>query len=350
MKIAVLHGGGSSAERDVSLVSGRAVGLALAGRGHDVVMVDPALGDAPVRPQDLAGLAIGREPPRVEAESGAALRAVSGAHVRSSDVVFIAMHGGAGENGTVQGLLELAGKRYTGSGVLASALAMDKQVSKVLFERAGIGVPAWGVVSARSPARSRPWPVAPSFPTDVSPDRAVEVVREVGGCPVIVKPSNQGSSVGLTLVDGDARLSAAIDLAAGYSDSVIIESYIPGREVTVAILGGRALPVVEVVPDRGVYDYESKYTKGMSEYCCPADLPEHVERNLKEAALSAFGVLGCSGYARVDFRLSPENEAYCLEVNTAPGMTDVSLVPLAASAAGMEFGQLLEKIIEIALG
>jgi D-alanine-D-alanine ligase len=348
LKIVVLYGG-ASVERDVSLVSGRAVALALADRDHDVLLIDPARGDAPVGPLEAeAAASIGAGPPPMLREDGSALRALAGEAARGADVVFIALHGGSGEDGTIQGLLDLAGKRYGGSGVLGSALAMDKRVSKIIFREVGILTPEWRMLTSRG-ADNSPTGGGPAFPTDLPFGRVREAVESLGGCPVVVKPNNQGSTVGLSVVRDEDGLGAAVGLASRYSALVLIERYIPGREITVAVLGEEALPVVEIVPKSGLYDYESKYTKGRSEYRCPAPLsgPEAVA--IKEAGLVAFRALGCRGYARVDFRLSPEGKPYCLEVNTAPGMTETSLVPMAAKAAGIKFGGLCERILELAL-
>lgn len=349
MRIAVLYGG-TSAERDVSLVSGRAVGLALTERGHDVLLVDPAEGDSPVGPKEAAAAAaISPDPPAVRSETGSALEAVRGAAVRDADVVFIMLHGGSGEDGTVQGLLELAGKRYTGSGVLASALAMDKRAAKVVLERVPVTTPPWRVVTLERELPRGKRGGSPTFPDDGDLGGAADTVAGLGGYPVIVKPNDQGSTVGLTLVEDERTLAPAVKLAAEYSRHVLIETYIPGRELTVAVLGGEALPVVEIEPRSGLYDYESKYGRDKSVYTCPADLPEGLSDEVRASALRAFDALGCRGYARVDFRMSPEGAAYCLEVNTVPGMTELSLVPMAAAAVGVGFGELVERIAEMAL-
>ncbi len=365
MKIAVLYGG-TSAERDISLVTGRAVGLALAGKGHDVLLVDPARGDTPVGPKQAAAAAkIGAAPPDVALRrggagvGGSALDAIRGRAVTDADVVFVALHGGTGEDGTIQGLLELAGKRYTGSGVLASALAMDKRAAKVLFREVGVPTPRWSIVRSDEAVGGLK---APRFPDDIpiariSPPRTSEAAPggdtaggadEFDGYPLIVKPNDQGSTVGLTLVSEETQLAAAIRLAAEYSQNVLVEDYIPGREMTVAILADAALPVVEIVPDGGLYDYQHKYTEGQSSYTCPAGIPDSLASELERLALLAYGVLGCAGYARVDFRVTDELEPFCLEVNTVPGMTAVSLVPMAALAAGIDFPDLVEKIAELA--
>ncbi len=354
MKIAVLYGG-TSTERDISLVTGRAVGLGLAGRGHEVLLVDTARGDAPVGPEQAAAAAeIGAEPPQVGHEEGKALDAVAGRAVADADVVFVALHGGTGEDGTIQGLLELAGKRYTGSGVLASALAMDKRAAKVLFREVGVPTPRWTIVRCDGSRGGG----APEFPDDIRMPRLSggkplgEMVSrkasELDAYPLIVKPNDQGSTVGLTLVSEESHLAHAIELAAEYSRYVLMEAYVPGREMTVAVLGETALPVVEIMPEGGLYDYESKYTKGHTNYLCPAEIPDSLSSELERSALLAYSALGCVGYARVDFRVTDELEPFCLEVNTVPGMTAVSLVPMAAKAAGMSFPDLVDKIVELA--
>ena len=350
MKIAVLYGG-TSAEREVSLSSGRAVGAALAKRGHDVLLVDTAEGDTPVGALEaVAASAIGGEPPAVRPESGSAIEAVQGEAVTRADVVVVMLHGGTGEDGTIQGLLELAGKRYTGSGVLGSALAMDKRVAKVMLELAGVKTPPWEVVTFDREADPSDRGGSPVLPSDGELETVGASVSALGGYPVVVKPNDQGSTVGLTVVRQESELVPAVRTASRYSRNVLVESYIPGRELTVAVLGEEALPVVEIAPKSGLYDYESKYGEGMSEYTCPAHLPDEVTSSLKESALAAFAALGCRGYARVDYRLSPEDMPYCLEVNTIPGMTELSLVPMAAAAVGMDFGELVERIVELALG
>ncbi len=349
MRVAVLLGG-TSAERDISLVTGRAVGLALADRGHDVLLVDPGVGDRPVGPREAAAAArIGTIPPSIREESGSALAAIGGEAVQRADVVFVALHGGTGEDGTIQGLLELADKPYTGSGVLASSLAMDKRVSKLIFRDAGVATPPWKVVSSEPNTAPEKRGGTPALPSDVPPESAALVVDALGGCPVVVKPNEQGSTVGLTVVHDRGDLPAAVELALSYSRHALVETYIPGREMTVAVLGGEGLPVVEITPKGGLYDYESKYTRGMSSYTCPAEISDTLTQELQDSALTAFAALGCRGYARVDYRVSPEERIFCLEVNTVPGMTEVSLVPMAAAAAGIGFADLVERIVRLAL-
>jgi D-alanine-D-alanine ligase len=327
MRIAVLLGG-TSAERDVSLVTGEAVGRALEDVGHEVSLVDPAVGPEPL--DRAARATIGTAPPEIGVETGAAVRAVSGRAVREADVVFIALHGGTGEDGTIQGLLELAGKRYTGSGVRASALAMDKHVSKLIFRDAGVPTPDWRAVRDGS---------------------ELDAAAKGLGCayPMVVKPNDQGSTVGLSVVKDADELRPAFELARRYSEIALIERFVEGREMTVAVLDGRPLPVVEIAPESGFYDYASKYQKGATVYTCPAQAAPALEAALGKAALDAFDSLGCRAYGRVDFRVTPGGEPFCLEANTVPGMTETSLVPMAARAAGMDFGQLVDAIANLAL-
>jgi D-alanine-D-alanine ligase len=241
-------------------------------------------------------------------------------------LVFNALHGGYGENGTLQAALEMANLPYTGPGPLPSALAMDKNVAKIMFRQAGVKTTDWALAIDKSP--------------DLKGIRA----------PLVVKPNSQGSSVGFSLVKTIDELPAALDLALRFDTAAVIEPYIPGRELTVAVLGDRALPVVEIKPTKGVYDYESKYTKGKSNYQAPADIPTAIEKEVQAQALLAFKSLGCTVYSRIDFRYDPEkNYLSCLEVNTLPGMTELSLVPMAAKAAGMSFDQLVQKIVDLSL-
>jgi len=323
MKVAVLMGGRSS-EREISLRTGRGVAESLRQLGHEVTAVDAGTGRL---------LEAGREEEAVEItalERAPAASLVSAAAMRDAEVVFIALHGGEGENGTLQALLELAGKPYTGSGVLASAMAMNKAVSKRLFEHAGIPTPEWQLVHADTP-----------------PDR-IEVDR-LGGFPLVVKPNAEGSTVGLTIVEGAEALPEALRSAAAHGPDILVERFIPGREMTVAVLGDEPLPIVEIRPKSGLYDYESKYTAGRSEYEVPARLPDDVAARMQALGVRAAQVLGCGGVSRVDFRLDPQNEPYCLEVNTIPGMTPTSLVPMAARAVGMSYDQLVERLLQLAV-
>ena len=325
MKVAVLMGG-RSAEREISLKTGQGVAGALRALGHDATSVDAADGALLPAGDEVAAArtaaVVGGLPLRAQ------VGVVDVAAVREADIVYIALHGTFGEDGRIQALLELAGKRYTGSGVLASALAMDKVMSKRMFVHDGVPTPRW---SARR-AGERP------------DARDLEVC---GGLPVVVKPSEEGSSVALTIVERAADLGPAFVEAALHGDIVLIEEYIPGRELTVAVLGDEALPIVEICPKEGFYDYHNKYTQGRTDYFCPADLPEPLAARIRELGARAARVLGCTGVSRVDFRLSPRGEPSCLEVNTIPGMTPTSLVPMAARAVGLSYEDVVARTLEL---
>ena len=332
MRVTVLTGG-ATVERAVALASAAQIVTALRSRGHDVAVVDTAGGllDEKTEAELLRGT-VGVAPPSVDALAERERRMLSEglaelAPVRDADVLFLAVHGGALEGGTLQAILDVVGVPYTGSGPLASALAMDKDLSKRLFRATGVPVPAWFMA---------PPPVAP------------EDVTTALGWPVIVKPSKQGSSVGLTLVKKAQDLDAAFTLAARYDDEVMAEQFIPGRELTVGILGDVPLPVGEIVPKHELFDYESKYTPGMSAETFPAKIDTLLARQLQEYALMAHRAVKLSGYSRIDFRVSPEGDIFCLEANSLPGMTRTSLLPQAAQAAGIEFPELCERIARLA--
>ncbi len=332
MKIAVLLGG-TSAERDVSLVTGAEIARALRANGHDVRAIDCAYGDRVIENLDLDEEAIIRTTPSDFEKKRAQLdknlfRTIQYLIDEKFEVVYIALHGGYGENGQLQAMLEVAGIPFTGSGSLASALGMDKHFSKVLFEKAGVP--------------TAPWKTLETAREDYSDFVAQH------GLPVVVKPNGQGSSVGLKIVREASELPAAIQTAFQHGNSVLLEQYIPGREMTVAILDREALPVIEIIPEHGVYDYECKYQKGKSRYVVPAEIPDQTTRLLQDYARKAFQALGCRHYARVDFRLTEEGRAFCLEVNTLPGMTPTSLVPKAARAVGYDFPRLVEEIVRLA--
>ena len=325
--------GGASAERDVSLASGIRIAQALSARGHIVTALDPAKGVLSQADLDeLRRSNVGAEPPSLEALAGfggGRLRddLISMPEIRSADVVFLALHGGQGEDGTVQALLDMAGVRYTGSGHLASALAMDKDLSKTLFRAAGVQTADWLMAPQSGP-----------------------LVEQSLGLPVVVKPSKQGSTVGLSVVHDLVDLEAAVAEAFKYDDEVMIERFIAGRELTVGVVGDEALPVGEIKPVKELYDYECKYTPGMAIEEFPADLSPNVTNKLQEQSLRAFRALKLRGYARVDFRLDARGECYCLEVNTLPGMTPTSLIPQAAAAAGVDFEEFCERIVQLAIG
>jgi D-alanine-D-alanine ligase len=326
--------GGTSAERNVSLASGVRVAEALRSVGHKVTAVDTARGPlSETAERKLRESAVGTLPPATEELERMAREALPQT-VRvlpkrgDTDVVFLALHGGHGEDGTIQSLLDLTGVPYTGSGHLASALAMDKDLSKHLFRRADVQTADWVMLSNDDPG---------SF--------------SIGnlGLPLIVKPSKQGSTVGLTLVKEHGELPAAIAEAFRYDDEVMLEQFIAGREFTVGILGEDALPVGEIISTHEIYDYECKYTPGMAQEVFPASISEAWRDKLQDQAGRAFKALKLRGYARIDFRMTEDGEAYCLEANTLPGMTQTSLIPQAAVAAGVSFPELCDRIVRLAL-
>ena len=329
--------GGTSSERDVSLASGLRIAEALRTRGHSVRAIDTARGALTEADEGrmLAAGVVKQQPPtpselaRMNAESVAETAARLPKR-GECDVAFLALHGGRGEDGTIQALLDLAGVPYTGSGHLPSALAMDKDLSKQLFRAHGVGTAHWLMATDRS-----------------SPPSASEVER-VLGLPVIVKPSKQGSTVGLSIVKQEADLAPAIAEAFEHDDEVMIEQFIAGRELTVGILGGEALPVGEIIPKHEIYDYECKYTPGMAEEIFPAPLTAEQTVAVQTQARQAFAALKLGGCARIDFRMSASGEFYCLEANTLPGMTATSLIPQAAAAAGIPFPELCERIALLA--
>ncbi len=293
-KVAVLLGG-TSGEREVSLMSGGGVLAALHARGVDAQAFDPAE------------------------------RALD--ELAAFDRVFIALHGRGGEDGTIQGLLELMQVPYTGSGVMASALGMDKWRTKLLWRAAGLPIPDFVLLDADS---------------DFS---AVE--RELG-LPLFVKPACEGSSLGVVKVRAPGELAAAYREAAKYDRLVLAEKAVLGGEYTCAILGDTALPVVKIEPATEFYDYEAKYIRDDTQYRCPCDFTPEREAELRAMALEAFHVLGCRGWARIDFLMDEDGRAYLLEANTSPGMTSHSLVPMAARAAGMSYEDLVVRVLSLA--
>lgn len=294
-KVGVLLGGLSS-EREVSLRTGEAVLAALRERGHDAI---------PIYVDDDVDVALRQEP---------------------IDVAFIALHGRLGEDGCVQGLLELLGIPYTGSGVMASALAMHKNKAKELFRLHNLPTPAYYTLSA---------------------DDVADLADAHGdfGFPCVVKPNCEGSSVGVAICSSLAELAAAVDKALCFDDEVLVERFITGKEISVAILGDRALGAVEIAPREGFYDYQNKYTKGATDYFVPPRLSPERYRGVLAQALRAHLALGCAGVTRVDMMVSDSGNEFILEVNTVPGMTPTSLVPKIADAAGISFGELCELML-----
>ncbi|MBX9916963.1 MAG: D-alanine--D-alanine ligase [Nitrosomonas sp.] len=295
-KVAVLLGG-RSAEREISLQSGQAVLDALQRSGVDAHPFDPA-------GQSMEKLL-----------------------QQGFNKAFIALHGRFGEDGTIQGAMELMGLPYTGSGVMASALAMDKWRTKLIWQAAGIQSPRYALLQA---------------------DSNFEQVAETLGLPLIVKPAREGSTIGLTKVKRAEDLAQAYQLAAQHDALVLAEEFIAGKELTVAILGETPLPVVRIEIAGELYDYEAKYFSNETKYFCPSGLPAELEAAIQRQALQAYQVLGCQGWGRVDLILSETNQFYFLEANTSPGMTNHSLVPMAARTAGIPFEDLVLRILDLA--
>lgn len=325
MKIAVLFGG-TSEERDVSIASAAQIIPVLRGLGHEVIAVDTAAGRlAPPDESKLLESRVAPAPPSDQnmaaLRSGALTNAAMAIDPREIDVVFLALHGGAGEDGRMQAMLDLAGLRFTGSNHIASAAAMDKDLSKRLFRAAGVPTADW-------------------LMTPVDSDQVTRTL----GLPVVVKPNKQGSTVGLTVVREAAALDAALRLAHRYDDEVMIEKFIAGREFTVGVLDGRALPVGEIFAPGEVFDYQSKYQVGGAREVFPADIPSAESATLQGYALAAHRALKLGVYSRVDFRRDESGGFWCLEVNSLPGMTATSLLPQAARAAGIDFPTLLARI------
>lgn len=337
MRIAVLCGGLSN-ERDVSLSSGRGIARALRDAGHQAVLLDLFLGwtngfddleDVFAARDDDSAFSVAESAPDL-----AAVRAMRpgqgliGPHVleicKAADIVFLALHGEEGENGKLQAYFDINGVRYTGSGYLGSALAMNKSVSKTLLRAAG--VPVAESVTIR---RGEDAPMPPF--------------------PCVVKPCSGGSSVGTTIVRGPEEYGAALDLAFQYEDSVLAERFIAGRELTVGVLDGKAMPVTEIIPKSGFYDYKNKYQPGMTDEPCPAPITADQTAAIQRLAEKAYDVLGLQAYGRVDFIMGEDGVFYCLEANTLPGMTPTSLIPRMGRAMGMDYGALCQALIDASL-
>lgn len=324
MRVVVLMGG-SSPERSVSLATGAGVARALEERGHQVLALDPADGSR-VSLSGSGAPAIGESPGADAPGDERSLVLAKNAELGSADVVFIALHGGIGEDGTLQALLDLSKVPYTGSGMLASALAMDKHRAKMMFRAAKIPTPRGRLLHS---------------PKDSFDPEAL------GGFPLVVKPNAGGSSVAVHIVKEPAALKPAIEDAFRYPP-VLVEEFIPGRELTVAVLEGRALPAVEIIPEEGFYDFRHKYSKGHTRYEVPAELSGDTAAEAARLAELTYRSLGCSGVARIDFRLTGKGNLYCLEANTIPGMTGTSLVPMAAGAVGISYEELVERLVTAA--
>jgi D-alanine-D-alanine ligase len=330
MKIAVLFGGNSS-ERDVSIASGAQVAKALRQVGHQVVAVDTFRGILTDQEQETL-LAQGVAPAPPSDRDLKVIRAKTGSIVQPSyfvdaDVVFLALHGGAGEDGTIQSIFDAAGLCYTGSNHVGSAAAMDKDLAKRLLVAAKVPTP--------------PWLMAP-----VDQQAAIQEL----GLPLVVKPNKQGSTVGLTVVKYAAELEAALTEAYRYDDEVMLERFVPGREFTVGVLGERSLAVGEIIPTCSeIFDYQSKYQANGAEEIFPAPLPDEQTRVLQELALRVHRALKLRDYSRADFRMDEAGQFWCLEANTLPGMTARSLLPQSAAAVGIGFPDLCDEICRLAL-
>ncbi len=335
--------GGLSAEREVALSSGRAILKALRENGHNVKVVDPIYGSAEISEDVIFRDFIKRDYPTRDSiqelqktSSRKMLDCINSNLLDDIDIVFLGLHGKFGEDGKIQTILDLRGVNYTGSGIVSSNLAMDKEYSKALMKFNKIKTPEWLIFYNNN-----------NF-----------LVKEINakiktsfGYPAVIKPNDEGSTVGLTILyeENENDLENALDLAFSYSKKILIEEFIKGREITVPVIGEESYPVIEIKPKEGFYDYEHKYSKGKTEYICPAEIEKSVETEAKQIALKAHKLLGCEVYSRVDFILTDKNELYCLEVNTLPGMTDTSLVPKSALISGINFNQLIEKIINLSL-
>lgn len=332
MRVVVLMGG-DSPERDVSLVTGDNVAKALVENGHEVIKIDPvATREEQRNLNHQHSHLIGYDYPEEEHlklhERSYYLRNMLLIMRLRPDLVFNALHGGKGENGIVQGMLDSMGTAYTGSNRMASMIAMDKDLSKTFFRSAKLPTP-------RSQMLDRP---------EASRKRVKKLVY-----PQVVKPNDQGSTIGVRIVRNYEELETAIDEAFQYSQKVIVEEYIAGKELTVGVIKNRMLPVIEIVPKHDFFDYECKYQDGLTDYILPAGIPDEQARELQNLAFKAHNLLGCNGYSRVDFRVSEDGEPYILEVNTLPGFTSHSLVPMAAKFAGINFNSLVEMIVEEAI-
>ncbi len=338
MKIVVLAGG-ISTERDVSLVTGREVYKALKKKGHEVILLDAYLGcdmgadevfnadiDWALQVAPISDAAPDLE--EVKALRGADNREFFGPNVikicQAADIVFMALHGDCGENGKVQATFDLMGVKYTGTDSLSSSLAMDKAISKQLFKMYGVSTPdSYMLKSVNDDYR-------PQFPC-------------------VVKICNGGSSVGVYIVNNYSEYQSAVNEAFKYESRVMIEEYIKGREFTCCVIEGQALPIVEIAPKSGFYDYRNKYQAGSTVETCPADIDAATTAKIQAEAVKAYNALGIKTYARMDFLMNGRNEVFCLEANTLPGMTPTSLIPQEAAAAGMSYVELCEYIIKISL-
>jgi len=295
LKVGVLFGG-QSEERDVSIKTGLAVLKACHSLGYESISLEMKSSLEPLIDS-----------------------------IKKVDIVFIALHGGSGENGEIQQQLENINIPYTGSGPTSSSLCMDKNLSKKLAKSIGVLTADWMNIASKND------------------------LRGFVDLPYVVKPNDQGSTVGLSIVHNESEVDDAIDLALQYGENIMIESYINGRELTVAIIDGKPMPIVEITPSHEIYDYECKYAEGLSTYDCPADLPPKLTLKIQEDSIRLFNAFKCNGYGRVDYLLDDSGNYYFLEMNTLPGMTNTSLVPKAVASNGDSFENLIQHIVESAI-
>lgn len=319
--------GGASPERPVSKMSGTSIYKALNNLGYKVIVIDPAYGIKQL--SNVEDYFSSNDFHHVSQRNY--LDAINLPLFDKIDLAFIGLHGKWGEDGTLQSLLEMRGVKYTGSGVLASSLAMDKMMSKTIFKQNDISVHDGFIVT--------------DFKYII--EEVIKRIKTSFGFPAVVKPNDQGSTFGLTVCGDENEIEPALKNSFKYSETAIIETFVPGRELTVGIIDGSPLPVLEIRPKHELYDYECKYTTGMSEYIVPAPIPEEIFSELQRESVLVYNSLGCKGYARVDFKLTPENKFYCFELNTLPGMTSTSLLPKMAKSAGISFEELIDKIVSL---
>ncbi len=345
MNIAVLAGG-LSPERDVSLSTGTMVTNALRRKGHNAILIDLFFGVESL-PDSIADLfcVSGQLPPFSVPEAAPNLEAVRASRkngfsgqigngvleiCRAADVCFLALHGGIGENGSLQAFFDLSGIRYTGSPSIGCALAMDKSVTKSLFRSEGILTANWAIARRGTPFDTAHFPV-----------------------PCVVKPNSGGSSIGVVIVRDRAELQSAIEAGFAYENELIVEEYVSGIELSAGVLGSgdelSALPLIEIVPKHGFYDYQHKYQKGWTDEIVPARISEELTKKVQQAAIRAFRALKLDVYARIDFLLTPDGQAFCLEANTLPGMTPTSLLPQEAEHIGLDYASLCETIVDCSL-
>ena len=362
MKIVVLCGGVST-ERDISIVSGRGVCKALRQKGHRAILVDVFFGiEHPdlmnAFPEEYDVDAAAEQIHRCDSMISSALanpsRAFFGANViklcRMADIVFLALHGENGEDGKVQAAFDLRRIRYTGAGHLGSAMAMDKDVAKKMLAAMGIPVPGGFYLKKEDYEREKRCEEAPnSHEEGRRKKRTSDLIVHGMELPVVVKVCCGGSSVGVYIARTDKEYEEALEAAFSYEDQVVIEEYIEGREFSVGVIDGEALPVIEIAPLEGFYDYHNKYTAGATVETCPAEIPPELSRRMREYAVAGSEALCLDAYSRLDFIMRENGEMYCLEANTLPGMTPTSLIPQEALVLGVDYPTLCERLIEVSL-